>query len=231
MQEIRKISIVDTVAEDIKQSIESEKYAIGEKLPSEAEICEMTKVSRTSVREALRVLQALGYITIKPGRGSFVADFRKKQVVDKWYDFENTKFIDFMAIRMAFETVSVRLAVENASEEQIIELGNIHESFVKANVNRDLVGLIMLDELFHKKITESANNQLLNNINKEILEAFRLYRCDSFTNEGVYKNAMEPHARILKCFQMRDAPQAAIEMRTHLNITTTDMEKIHCKCK
>ena len=66
MKEIQKISITDMVAENIKELISTGKYAPGEKLPTEASFCQMLGVSRTSVREALRILQALGYVTIKP---------------------------------------------------------------------------------------------------------------------------------------------------------------------
>ena len=73
MKEIQRISITDAVVDNIKEMIEAEEYKVGEKLPAEAKLCEMFKVSRTSVREALRVLQALGYVENKPGKGAFVA--------------------------------------------------------------------------------------------------------------------------------------------------------------
>jgi len=86
--------------------------------------------------------------------------------------------------------------------------------------------MIMLDELFHTKITSYTNNQLLININKQLLNCFRIYRGDSFTNQEVYTNAIEPHTRILFCFQTRNASQAVQEMRKHLDITSRDMELI-----
>ena len=59
MKEIQRISITDAVVENMKELIESGEYEAGQKLPTEAKLCEMLKVSRTSVREAFRVLQAL----------------------------------------------------------------------------------------------------------------------------------------------------------------------------
>lgn len=227
MKEIQKISIVDATVESIKRLIETEEYAIGEQLPSETEFCEILNVSRSSVREAIRVLKALDYVVIKPGRGTFVTDFKAAQLSNNWYDPENAKFSDFMEVRMAIETLSVRLAVERATEKQIKELEDIHELFIKASENQDLVKLIMLDELFHTKIVEFTNNQLLININKQVLETFRTYRSDSFTNKSVYKNATEPHRRILSCFHKSEASQAIKEMRIHLEITAKDMQKIH----
>ncbi|MBU5626428.1 FadR family transcriptional regulator [Oscillibacter sp. MSJ-2] len=227
MKEIHRISITDAVVDSIKEMIESGEYPIGEKLPTETSLCDMLKVSRTSVREAVRVLQALGYVDLKPGKGAFVANYSAVTHTDNWYDVEDAKFYDFMEVRMAIETLSVRLSVERASAKQVHELEEIHQSFLEANESKDLVRLIMLDELFHTKIISFTRNQLLININKQLLECFRVYRGDSFTNKDVYVNAVEPHERILFCFQTRNAAQAVQEMRSHLEITSRDMEAIH----
>ena len=175
MKEIQRISITDAVVDNIKEMIEAEEYKVGEKLPAEAKLCEMLKVSRTSVREALRVLQALGYVENKPGKGAFVAANHKEDS-SLWYDVENPQFTDFMDIRMAMETCAVRIAVKKASEKDIKNLEEIHQSFVEANENKDMVRMIMLDELFHTTIVGITKNQLLININRPLLEAFRVYR-------------------------------------------------------
>lgn len=226
MKEIHRISITDATVDSIKGLIESGQYQIGEKLPTEAILCETLKVSRTSVREAIRVLQALGYVHLLPGKGAFVASYSASSHADNWYDVADAQFYDFMEVRMAIETLSVRLSVERATPKQVQELEQIHQSFLKAIAEKDLVQMIMLDELFHTKITSYTNNQLLININKQLLNCFRIYRGDSFTNQEVYTNAIEPHTRILFCFQTRNASQAVQEMRKHLDITSRDMELI-----
>lgn len=232
MKAIQRMSITDSVVADIKEMIMSGEYKIGEKLPTEMKLCDQMGVSRTCVREAIRVLQAIGYVEIRPGKGAFVANYQKSTDNSSlWYDVEGVKFYDFMEVRMAIETLSVRLAVERATDKQIRELREIHTSFVEATEKRDMLKMIMLDELFHTKIITFTNNQLLININKQLLERFRIYRGDSFTNKMVYKNAVEPHERILLCFEMRNPSSAVEEMRKHLNITTQDMELIHNSSK
>lgn len=232
MKAIQRMSITDSVVADIKEMIMSGEYKIGEKLPTEMKLCDQMGVSRTCVREAIRVLQAIGYVEIRPGKGAFVANYQKSTDNSSlWYDVEGVKFYDFMEVRMAIETLSVRLAVERATDKQIRELREIHTFFVEATEKRDMLKMIMLDELFHTKIITFTNNQLLININKQLLERFRIYRGDSFTNKMVYKNAVEPHERILLCFEMRNPSSAVEEMRKHLNITTQDMELIHNNSK
>ena len=227
MREIQRISVTDAVVDNIRELIDSQKYVAGEKLPTESQFCEMMKVSRTSVREALRVLQTLGYVEIRPGKGAFVANMLQRKQNDNWYDVDNAKFYDFMEVRIAIETLSVRLSVERATEAQVQELEEIHKTFLEAAERQDLIRLIMLDELFHTKIVSYTNNQLLININKQVLECFRVYRSSSFTNKDVYRNAIEPHRLILDCFRRKDSDGAVREMLRHLEITSEDMNQIH----
>ena len=232
MKEIKRVSITDAVVESIKEQIETNVYKVGEKLPTEASLCEQLKVSRTSVREAIRILQALGYVENKMGKGAFVADYKKaREEKDAWYDAKNAQFYDFMEVRMAIETLSVRLAVERATEKEVDELREIHKSFVEANENCDMAKMIMLDELFHTKIIAITENPLLIKINKQLLKSFRVYRGDSFTDKNVYRNAVEPHERILKCFETKDSELAVEEMKKHLEITEKDMREIHSRQK
>lgn len=228
MRAISRVSITDSVVDRIREMIESGAYQVGEKLPTEARLCEMLAVSRTSVREAIRVLQTLGYVTLIPGKGSFVADLKPSPAAEEnWCDVQNVRFYDFMEVRMAIETLAVRLSVERASSDQVKALEKIHNSFLEANEKQDSLQLIMLDEQFHSKIIEYTENPLLININKQLLDSFRAYRSSSFMNNEVYRNAVEPHSRILLCFQTKNPDLAVEEMRRHLEITTNDMNTIH----
>jgi len=227
MKEIKRISVTDSIVERILSMIESGEYKPGEKLPTESRLCESLKVSRTSIREAIRMLQAFGYVNILPGKGAFVADYTKIQQTNNWYDVENAQFADFMEVRLAIEILAVRLSVERATDKQISELENVNNSFMEAVQHQDTTQLVMLDELYHTKIIEYTNNKLLININKQLLVSFRKYRSNSFMNASVYANAVEPHTRILQCFKIRAPFQAVEEMKVHLDITSKDMEAIH----
>lgn len=226
MKVIKRISITDAVVERIKDMICTGECIVGEKLPTESNLCEMFQVSRTSVREAIRVLQASGYVDIRPGKGAFVADYTgsKKR---SWSDSEEAKFSDFMEVRMAIETLSVKLSVERASEAQITELKEIQKKFAAAYESQDAVRMTILDERFHTKIVEFSGNQLLVNINLELLDSFRPYRNVSFSNEEQFRaNAVFAHESILSCFIQRNPEMATLAMKQHLDITTEDFNKI-----
>ena len=226
MTAIKHVSITDAVVERIKDMICSGECVVGEKLPTESRLCEELQVSRTSVREAIRMLQAFGYVEIRPGRGAFVADYRGNKT-RSWSDSEEAKFSDFMEVRMAIETLSVKLSVERCSAEQIKELMDIQRKFEVAYANQDAVRMTILDEHFHTKIVEFTKNQLLININERLLDSFRPYRNVSFSDCEVFKeNAVKAHGKIVECFIARNQRQAEEAMMHHLHITMDDFNTI-----
>ena len=222
MRAIPRVSVTDTVVNEIKNMIETGQLQPGEKLPTENEMCESMQVSRTCVREAIRVLQALGMVEIQPGKGSFVSqtpiDSR-----DRWYESSGLTMNDFIEVRMAIETVSTKLAIEKATKKQIEKLGKVLELFLKANDEHKTAALIKYDEMFHSEIVNITGNKLLINLNKQLVVANRVYRCESFMAEDVYTNAVVPHRKIYECFLNGDAEQGQIEMQKHLEITRQDM--------
>ena len=225
MKEIQRVSLTDEVVNQLRDMISNGDYKPGEKLPTEAVLCDSFGVSRTTIREAMRILQTLGFVENRPGKGAFVADRSTASVtLNGSMDYQ---FKDYMQVRMAVELFAVRIAVEKASDKDIKKLEEIHTSFLKANTEKDMVSLISLDELFHSTIVRITDNNLLIEINKQLLKAFRRYRGKTFTNETTYLNAIEPHQRILDCFRKHDSAQAVEEMRNHLEITKRDMETLY----
>ncbi len=216
MKEIQRTSVTDAVVDSIREMIESGQWAVGEKLPPEAVLCEELKVSRTCVREAVRTLRALRYVELRPGKGAFVEDFRKKQAEEMWRGTNDVKLYDLVEVRGALESLAVGLAVERASEAQITELSKIHSSFVEANAGHDMARLMMLDELFHMKITSYTENPLLVKINGKLLDSFRVYWGEFFTDTVVYGDVVTFHGRILESFKQHDAERAVLEMQRHL---------------
>jgi len=226
MKEIKRISLTDSAVENIKEELKNGNYSSGDKLPTEAMLCDRLGVSRTTVREAIRVLQTQGYVEIRPGKGAFVAS-TDPSANKSWYDVEGAAFRDYMEVRMAIETLAVRLAVERATDESISSLEDIHRNFVIAVREKSFSDMVTLDEQFHTRIVNLSDNQLLKNINRELITAFHIYRSESFMYSDVYKNAVIPHEKILACFQERNSAKAVKEMRKHLDITLTDMNSMH----
>lgn len=224
VREIHRISVTDSVVDSLKEMISAGEFHPGEKLATEAVLCESFGVSRTCIREAMRVLQALGVVTILPGKGAFVSEKTEEtQENELWFNEESARFSDFIEVRMAIEPLSTRLAIERAKAKQVARLDEIHASFLKAYEERTLTKLIMLDELFHTEIVKISGNKLLVNINRQLVAANKKYRSESFLDEKVYRHAIVPHSQILACFHDKDPQKGADEMYEHLCITRDDM--------
>lgn len=226
MEEIKRISITDSAVKTIKHAILTGEYLPSQKLPTEAMLCDLLKVSRTTIREALRILQALGYITMRPGKGAFVSDVLPSQQPSgsgSWYEVDGISYRDLMEVRIAVETLAVQLAVNRATPDQIASLQDVHDEYLKAAADYDSVKLIILDEMFHTTLVSFTNNQLLNNLNVQIQDCFKPYRTKSFTNKETYKNAIPAHTNILDCFYKRDSARAVSEMRRHLETSLEDV--------
>lgn len=222
MKEIQRVSVTDSVIQDIKELILSGEYPSKSKLPTENEMCQTMKVSRTCVREAIRVLQALKMVDIIPGKGAFVSA-SPFGASEPWYDVPDSRYSDFMDVRMAIEPISTVLAIQRASKRQINKLVRIHQSFLSAVTEKSPTKLVMFDELFHSEIVNISGNPLLLNINKQLSDANRKYRVESWE---LYQNAVEPHAHILQCFYDKDPEQGQAEMVKHLQITRQDTAKL-----
>ncbi len=224
MEKIVRVSVTDSVVESIKNLIASGKCGIGEKLPTEAALCEALGVSRTSIREGIRVLQAQGFVEIRPGKGAFVIDYKEPQR-PAWYLVANANFNDYLEVRTAIETLSVRLAAERASEEEINELRTIQKSFVEAHYMQEVSRLVILDENFHIAIAKCTKNKFLINIQEELTENFRPYRITTFASPNNYANAISVHENIINSIVARDAEKAAELMHLHINITENDYHR------
>lgn len=228
MKPVQRVSITDSVVSSIKELILSGKYQEGDKLPTEQCFCETLGVSRTTVREALRVLRTLGYVNIFVGKGAFVArvteinDMESSQVNEGDY-----KFMDFMEVRLAIEPVAAKLATEHGTLEQIVELEELNASFCDAVQKRDFIKMMLVDDHFHRQIFLMGRNRLLININNDISKVYLKYRKESFTDDKIYKNAVPPHQKIFLCIKERNVDGAADAMREHMEMAIRDMNAMH----
>ena len=115
MNRIEKVSVTDMAASAIRNSILNGEYKVGDKLATEAKLCQQLNVSRTVVREALRILATEGYVRMVPGRGAFVAHIT--EIGNYWSLFSPTSFKDLMDVRAPMEELAARLAAQRCGAE------------------------------------------------------------------------------------------------------------------
>lgn len=220
MKAITRVSVTTQIVESIKESIQKGQFPIGEKLPSELKLCEMLNVSRSSVREAIRELQAQGFLQLKAGKGAFVQSVEPYSSYDKireWFISSATSLEDFTEVRTAIEPFAASLACKRATPEELTQLEDIHNQFIEANKINDVELLAKLDEDFHTQILMMSHNELINKISELLLKPLKKYRVLSISAKKNSDNTILEHGQIFSAIQTKDTSAAQQAMLFHLS--------------
>ena len=207
----------------IRELIRSGELKKGERLPSERDLGERLGVSRTVVREAIKMLRASGYVKVRMGVGSFITEDPVNILEDPLNysnDPESKKIADLHQVREVLEPAVAALAAQNATP------GDIHK--MEAAV-LDMEGnlsngyrYIEADKMFHVALAEATNNSvftlLLNSIVDLLQEARRL----AISTPGAGERSSHYHRRILEAVKNKEAEEAFNLMTEHMQQTERD---------
>lgn len=202
---VPKQSLSKMVVEKIKEGLISGALQPGDFLPSETELSESFGVGKSSVREAIKMLEALGVVEICKGNGSRIRTSVDSTVMNPLIfqlilqskEENQSKLVEF---RQMIEVSGSLLAIDNASEEDIQKLEKIHErtkrdfSKGKATVENDME--------FHNQIYMSTHNPFVVSIGSAIMELFQPSLVIS--NRDYSRIVTDNHDKILKALKHRD---------------------------
>jgi GntR family transcriptional repressor for pyruvate dehydrogenase complex len=224
----RSPRLSDKVAEAMLQTILERGLRPGDQLPSERELGEQYGVSRTVIREAVRALTTRGLVDARAGRGLTVAQVDAEAVSTSMrlylHGQDEIPYSKIHEVRAAIEIQIAGYAAERATEEEIVELREIHESMRKHARDREKHSLI--DVEFHRGLARMTHNELflimLDSIGEVLLEIRRA----TFKLPNDATRAYREHNRIVQAVAGQD-PQAAREaMRSHLKNAVRDWTKL-----
>lgn len=229
MKPIERIPIVEQVMNNLNEYIKEQNLICGDKMPTEKEVCDMFGVGRSTVREAYRMMQALGILEVHRGKGVYFIGFPTeddKDSVASWFKQHAQTLTDYMEVRSAIETTAIRLAIDRASDKDITELEKIHDSFIKSAGTHKTVKLAFYDQEFHHKITTITQNELLIKIEKNIADCLIDYRTQTFNIEGNIQRAIASHQLLIDSFHERNKTKGIALMTQHMENSLIDMEQI-----
>lgn len=135
----------------------------------------MLQVSRTCVREALRILQARRFLDIRKGPFIFKKDELSPEA-QKWVDEPDISFMNDIEVRLAMEPLAVRLAISHAAGQGVQAPERLHEQFARTVKAGDATGMVEADSRFHSYIIERSRNKLLIDVNREMQGIINKYR-------------------------------------------------------
>ncbi len=216
-KKVVKTHIYEIVVEQIKAEIDAGSLAPGTRLPSERDLAEQFGVSRPSIREAMRVLEVMGYVEIKTGQGMFVCEVdpneeRTKVLLSMLDQDENV--VQLLEVREIFEPQIVYLAAQSATERDIQVLEDIlarmdrHTKAGKSTVSDNID--------FHLAIARSVDNQVLFQVQKLLLKASKDAVVRYFQVPGRESKSLIGHREILDAIIAHDPEKARTLMFQHL---------------
>jgi len=217
LRAIKKTRIHEEVFSQIQELIKDGRFKARDQLPSERELAETFKVSRTSVREALRTLESQGLIVSRSGMGNFVVDLPVESLVGPLARLlidEKKALADVFEMRKLIEPHIAALAAERATKSDIAQLKKIVAKQGEA-VSRGTTG-VEADAEFHFTIGRATRNQALQKLVSGLMELLSRSREDSLQTDVRRNASIDAHRRIIAAIEKHDKNKARGEMLRHV---------------
>ena len=214
---IKSTRIYEEIVRQVKAMIAEGRLKAGDRLPPERDLAEKFVVSRTSVREALRALESLGLVEIRPGEGTFVRQVSIDSLIEPLALLmvsQREAIGELFEARRLLEPSLAALAAERATPEEIQEMERILEEQAK-EIAAGRTGLAQ-DAQFHTAIGAAAHNRAITRLAHAIMDLLTQSREESLNTPGRPTRSHEDHRRVLAAIARRDAAAARKAMLDHI---------------
>lgn len=230
---MERVSLVDSIVEEIKNKIIREGLKDGDPLESQDELARSMKISRPSLREALRRLQLMGLIEFKHGRGTFVKTVQPKDFMSPISGFlaiDKKSAYELLEARLFLEGSVAALAARKATKDDIQALEKVLEKMKSAAQQLDVDEFIGLDVKFHLLVAEGSRNQIMFqvvNILRGLLQNLvaRVFDSHSDQLEVTFSHTLDYHHKILEAIKSRSMSKARSAMEKHIKDVQKKLEK------
>ena len=203
-QNLKQRALYEDVAELLRQRIFNRTLEPGSWI-DELKIAEEYGISRTPLREALKVLATEGLVTMKVRRGAYVTEVNEKDLADVFH---------LMAV---LEADAAGTVAHTATDKQLLELEALHQELEKAAKNRkDHIKFFTLNEAFHIRLLQIADNKWAGQMVADLRKVMKLNRAQSLLKEGRIDESLAEHAAVMTALKQRDAKRARAAMHTHI---------------
>ena len=190
------------VAELLRERIFSRELAPGSWI-DELKLAEAYGISRTPLREALKVLATEGLVTMKVRRGAYVTEVSERDLTDVYH------------LLSLLESDAAGVVATQASDSQLRELQDLHQELEKATGNRER--FFEINEAFHMRLLEIANNRWRDQMVADLRKVMKLNRHNSLLKSGRIEESLAEHRAIMTALSARDAEATAQRMREHFS--------------
>lgn len=193
-------ALYEEVAELLRQRIFRRELEPGSWI-DELKIAEDYGISRTPLREALKVLAAEGLVTMKVRRGAYVTEVNEKDMSDIYH------------LLGLLESDAAGMVARHATAQQLQELQALHQELEAATAQRER--FFELNERFHMRLLEIADNRWRSQMVDDLRKVMKLNRHHSLFKSGRIAESLAEHSAVMAALQARDAAAATQAMQEH----------------
>lgn len=202
----------DQLVAELRRKLIDGEIAPGARVP-ERELCETLGISRTPLREALKVLAAEGYLVLLPNRGARAAKLSTKDVSDLFDVCE------------AMEAIAGELACQRITPDEIEEIKALTLSMKGAFEEGDLASYYRLNRRIHEAIVKAADNAVLSGLYESVVARIRRARFVAPIPDSHWQLAMCEHEAMVNALVRRDGQGLAHILKTHLRNKRIEVER------
>jgi GntR family transcriptional repressor for pyruvate dehydrogenase complex len=214
---MRRSSTAERIVENLITLIKTRSLKMGDKLPSERQLCEMIGVSRPILREALKALQVMNLIDIRQGAGAYIKSLEPEDVVehlDIVFHLDSSLYHDLYEARSVLEGSIAAMAADKIGDH---ELMLIEENIRRAAENIDDEQAFFERDLeLHEMIMKAAGNRVMPVFMQSINKLALLIRQKTNAVPGIRKNTIKDHEAILAALNKHDRQESAAAMERHI---------------
>jgi len=203
-QTIIRKSLHHELVDRLQMLIISSDLKPGIKVP-EKQLCDQFGVSRTPLREALKVLASDGLVRLEPNRGAWVTQVTEAEVEEVF------------PVLGALEALSGELACKHITDAEIADVCALHAKMIESYERRDLDDYFSINQEIHRAILHAARNETLTTSCQAL--SLRMQRARYLANmtEGRWFDAVQEHERILEYLVARNGPKLAATLLDHMD--------------
>ena len=201
------------------EQIFDEKLRKGDKIESDRVLASKLNVGRSAIREALKVLDVLGMIDIRPGQGTYISSNEANFFIIplSWSLFLNgNQTENIMTVRNLLEVKAAELAAGCKKEEQLVKLHAISHKIHTAYVNRNYKEFLEEDLEFHTCVAECSENQVIISLIQTIRNLMKHVSGTGMVDEEQLRQIYDEHQKVYGLILAQDAKGAAEAMKEHL---------------
>lgn len=208
------------LAHDLRERILTGEIPPGSALPSERDLVAQTGIGRSTVREALRILEAQGFVTTRIGRsGGAIAQLPGRDTMADAVALlirgRELRLDDLLVLREAIEPVSARLAARHRTDADIAAIAATQAAIVAA---KDEAAFLKANTEWHVVVANASHNELISGLMSALQDAINEYGyADTLSDRSIWADVVRVHERVAEAIRDQDSEAAERRMLRHMD--------------